>query len=309
MTKLSGVTIGVALSGAIADILEAKLVAAGYDTCRGLGVRKCGSLPIADAEHIVAWVFDPADEAAFEAIQISGAYLLPAENPPSPTAADRCNAWCAILLEQLEAANLARPDDEVTPGWSTELSGVWLLAGSAGATTAIQHFFKALRSVPPVGFIYAQHFDPSQQHQLYDLDLDNADFELRVIDTEVSMAPGLVCMVPPSNRVIADRFGTLRRLTEAWGKGHSPHINDLMIMLAASGLTNLGVIVFSGMGTDASEALDVFDSVGARIWTQSLETAICEGMPRAACATGLVHRTGSPEQLAEALSSLYLQSS
>ncbi|MEP4486253.1 MAG: chemotaxis protein CheB [Halioglobus sp.] len=305
MTKLSGVTIGVALSGAIADILEAKLLAVGYDTCRDPGARNYRNLSTADAEHIAAWVFDPADEAAFDAIQASSAYLLPAENPPSPNATDRCNAWCVFVLEQLGSANLARPDDEVTLGPSTGLSGVWLLAGSAGATSAIQQFFNALTSVPPVGFIYAQHFDPSQQHQLYDLDLDNADFALRMIDSEVSMAPGLVCMVPPSNRVTADQFGTLSRLTEAWGVGHSPHINDLMIMLAASGLTNLGVIVFSGMGTDASEALDVFDSVGGRIWAQSVETAICDGMPRAACATGLVHRTGSPEQLADAMSSLY----
>jgi len=192
---------------------------------------------------------------------------------------------------------------------SPELRGIWLLAGSAGATTAIQQFFGALESVPPVGFIYAQHFDPNQQQQLHEHDLDNADFQLSVIDTESILAPGHVFMVPPSNRILADKFGTLRRANEAWGRGHTPDINELMIVLSASGLTGLGVIVFSGMGTDGSEALDVFDNVGARIWAQSLETAICDGMPRAACATGLVHRTGSPEQLAKELLDLYSENS
>ncbi len=40
-----------------------------------------------------------------------------------------------------------------------EVRGVWLLAGSAGATAAIQAFLNSFTEPPPVAFLYAQHLE------------------------------------------------------------------------------------------------------------------------------------------------------
>lgn len=186
-----------------------------------------------------------------------------------------------------------------------QIKGVWVLAGSAGATTAVQTFLNAFKRVPPVGFLYAQHFSITQQKQLQQLTAENPLFTIDVGIGEHMLAPGRVIMVPPQCKIRITASGEVASTHSPWGNQHTPNIDELLVILSAAKLPPLGVIVFSGMGDDGVKALPVVDSVGGRIWVQSPSSAICDSMPKAALKTELVHKTDEPVQLARALEALY----
>ena len=112
-------------------------------------------------------------------------------------------------------------------------------------------------------------------------------------------------VVPPRCQVSITRFGHVISTRTPWAGEHTPNISELMILLAAAGMEATGTIIFSGMGNDGADALPVLDASATRIWAQDPASAICDAMPRAAIATGLVHRQASPEILAENLKTLY----
>jgi chemosensory pili system protein ChpB (putative protein-glutamate methylesterase) len=298
--------IGLALQGAASAPLMKTLSVAGYDVHMAPDLSRVRSLVA--SEKMDAWVFDVRSEEVFQLLRATGQFLLPADNLPN-SADDRIFVdWAQGLLKQLDAAMV----DAVKPApvgnkvqlWS-EVEAVWMLAGSAGATTAIQQFLNGFSKPPPVAFIYAQHYAPDKQHQLESFTLQNQQFSLCVGEGVHTLTPGQVIMIPPSCTVTLGSFGHIASTRSAWGGHYTPDINELLILLTASKPPSAGVIIFSGMGDDGADALPVFNAAGGRIWTQTPASAICRGMPQAAIDTGLVHRTGTPQQLSSALERLY----
>lgn len=182
---------------------------------------------------------------------------------------------------------------------------MWLLAGSAGATAAVQRFLGSFRQCPPVAFLYAQHYDPARQEQLGQLTASNPAFRMELVEGDHRLAPGRVLIVPPRHKIAFGPRGRVRALAEDWGASHTPDIDELQVLFAAARFAATGIILFSGMGSDGAGALDILDASGCRIWAQDPATAACRGIPLAAVATGRVHRSGSPEALALALSQIY----
>ncbi|MEH6580630.1 MAG: chemotaxis protein CheB [Halioglobus sp.] len=192
----------------------------------------------------------------------------------------------------------------VSSSFGTEVKAVWVLAGSAGASTAVQAFLNAFRKIPPVAFLYAQHFSVDEQ-QLSQLTPENPLFSMAVPDGCQSLAPGRVVMVPPSRKVQFECDGRLSISPDPWSGHFTPNIDELFMLLAEAQLTSSGVIIFSGMGSDGSAALPALDKAGAHIWAQSPASAICDSMPRSAIQSGLVRQTGDAALLALALEQLY----
>lgn len=185
------------------------------------------------------------------------------------------------------------------------IKAVWVLAGSAGATTAIQEFLNGFTCAPPVGFLYAQHFSVSGQKQLQQLTAENPIFSIDIGVGEHALVPGHVVMVPPQCKISIAPPGNVVSTYSSWGNQHTPNFNELFVILSNAGLPSIGVIIFSGMGNDGIDALPTVDAAGGHIWVQSPTTAICNSMPNAALETELVHRTASPTDLANALETLY----
>lgn len=180
------------------------------------------------------------------------------------------------------------------------IQSVWLLAGSAGATGAVQRFLNQFHTVPPVAFIYAQHYDPERADQLQQFTLENNLFSLEIAEDGCFLSPGCVTMVPPQQRLDMLAGGRWQQRSGGWA-GHTPDIDQLIQSFAAAQLPCPGVIVFSGMGDDGTRALPQLAAAGGRIWVQSPDDAVCAGMPRAAIATGLVQRVATASELARAL--------
>ena len=297
--------IGLVLAGDARDPLVAALTRAGYEVHIAATPARVDALIARDLAE--AWIFDARSEGVLEKLLLTGRYLLPADNMPSLLDRRTLSNWIEALLTQLDLAlSVAPPSyrDGTLNRWS-EVKSVWLLAGSAGATSAVQEFLNAFDEPPPVAFIYAQHLDPDQQHQLERFTLNNKKFSLRIADGALALEPDRIVMLSPRRKIIVNKFGQLAGTRSHWGGQHTPDINELLVILTAAGLPSPGVIIFSGMGDDGAASLEVFDAGGGQVWAQSPESAICPAMPQAAIDTGLVQNAGTPLALAGALEAFY----
>ncbi|MEZ5503585.1 MAG: hypothetical protein R3E50_13340 [Halioglobus sp.] len=159
--------IGLVLPGPARDSVVAALARAGYEVHVAVSAERVRTMLARGS--VDAWIFDARSEDILEVLLTSGSYLLPADNIPSPAHGVPFSLWVEGLLTQLAVAlsgHGARSGSG--EGWR-DVRGVWLLAGSAGATAAIQEFLGAFRQPPPVAFLYAQHLDPGQHQQRVDL--------------------------------------------------------------------------------------------------------------------------------------------
>jgi chemotaxis response regulator CheB len=298
--------IGLATDVALANALEARFLVAGFGA-RYISnnepekqLEQCGDVDI--------WIIDAKAEDLYRVLVTTGKYLLPAENPPLPTETAKFSTWADGIIGQVDTILAADSrqlvDIQAARCWN-QVEAVWLLAGSAGASSAIQEFLNAFRAVPPVAFIYAQHFDPGMQQQLEQLTLENSSFTLQLSTGMCQLAQGRVLMIPPKSKVTLNGAGELCSTRSSWEGDHTPDINELLVIMAAAELPARGVIFFSGMGNDGAKNLPVLDAVGARIWAQSPASAICSAMPQAAIATGLVTQNDAPAELASVLEAIY----
>ena len=301
------IEIGIILSDVrISLLLKGILLDAGYSVLVGEEAN-CADL-VRTKKEIDAWVFDAQSEKIFYALSKTQKILLPVDDIPSPDETVKFRNWSCAFLRQINLTtgknnkNIRAVGDD----WNL-IKGVWVLAGSAGATTAVQTFLNAFTTAPPVGFLYAQHFSVTQQKQLQQLTAENPIFKIDVGVGEHKLSPGRVLMVPPQCKIGIMAPGKVSSTQSTWGNHHTPNIDELLVILSAANLPSLGVIVFSGMGDDGVKALPVVDAAGGHIWVQSPASSICDSMPKAALKTELVHKTADPVHLARALEALYTE--
>jgi chemotaxis response regulator CheB len=298
-------SVGLVLAGAARDAIVAALSQAGYEVHIAASLERVRAL--IDRDTVDAWIFDAQSDTVLELLLQTDCFLLPADNIPDTAASPVMLSWVEALMTQLELALSRRsvpPRRNAADRWP-DVRGVWLLAGSAGATAAVQTFLNSFVQPPPVAFLYAQHLDPARQQLLQSFTPENTQFTLRLAEGMQSLQPAELLMIPPRCKVALADFGQLTVTREEWGGQHTPDINELLVILSAAKLPSPGVIVFSGMGNDGSAALPIFEAAGGRVWAQSPDSAICPAMPQAAIDSGLVQKSADPAALAGALRSLY----
>ncbi|MEZ5572989.1 MAG: chemotaxis protein CheB [Halioglobus sp.] len=301
----TAMNIGLALSGTARDALLTALVRSGYEVQVAADIARVRTL--VERSTVDAWIFDARADDVLEVLLPTGCFLLPADNIPGSADGVAVSRWVQTLLTQLDVADAVRalPADAIRADRWSEVRGVWLLAGSAGATGAVQEFLNAFRQPPPVAFLYAQHLDPTQHQLLQRFTLQNNQFSLSMSRGVQVLAPAHLVMISPRYKVTLNAFGRLATTLQPWDGLHTPDINELLVILSAAQLPAVGVIIFSGMGDDGAAALRLFEAAGGRVWAQSPASAICPAMPQAALNSGLVEKCGSPTQLASALSQFY----
>ncbi len=297
--------VGLVLAGPARDAAVATLAQAGYEVHVAANISRVRSLIARNT--VDAWIFDARADDVLELLLTTDCFLLPADNIPDTSDRRSFSHWVEGLLTQLQVAlsgSATQDGPRQRDRWH-EVQGVWLLAGSAGATGAIQTFLNAFRQPPPVAFVYAQHLDPAQQHQLQRFTVQNRQFSLSIGGSVQTLASARLVMISPRYTVAINEFGQVTTTRQVWSGQHTPDINELLVILSAAKLPAVGVIIFSGMGNDGAASLHIFEAAGGRIWAQSPASAVCPAMPQAALDTGLVQRSGDPAELALALEALY----
>ncbi len=178
---------------------------------------------------------------------------------------------------------------------------VWLLAASLGGPAAVKAFLDALPGGLPVGFLYAQHIDPSFETTLPQAVGRHSQWRVGTVRDGDSVRCGEVVVVPVSNELAFADDGALQVTARAWPEPYSPSIDQMMLNLAQRYAACSGVIAFSGMGSDGSAAAAYVKRQGGVIWTQRADSCVCSSMPDSLREGGYSSFSADPRELAAAL--------
>jgi len=213
---------------------------------------------------------------------------------PESLPADCSKIRRLLLPEALETATAV--DGQPRPARK-----IWLLAGSLGGPDAVKEFLDVLPAGLPIGFLYAQHIDPAFEHSLPRVVGRHSQWRVRNPDSSDQVYEGDVVVVPIERVLEFCTAGKIVLRERQWSGLYSPSIDQVMRNLAATYAQSCGVIIFSGMDEDGSQACEYVVQQGAPVWTQSEESCACPSMPESARKTGFSSYSSSPRGLAMAL--------
>jgi chemosensory pili system protein ChpB (putative protein-glutamate methylesterase) len=178
---------------------------------------------------------------------------------------------------------------------------VWLLAASLGGPAAVKAFLDALPGGLPIGFLYAQHIDASFEKALPQAVGRHSQWHVNPARPGDSVRCGEVVVVPISQEMCFSDDGLMQMGERGWPEPYSPSIDQMMLNLAQHYGPRCGVIAFSGMGSDGSEAAAYVRRQGGEIWTQRADSCACASMPDSLREGGFSAHSGDPRELAELL--------
>ena len=178
---------------------------------------------------------------------------------------------------------------------------VWLLAASAGGPQAVKEFLDVLPIGLPLGFIYAQHIDPSFEGSLPQAVGRHSEWSVRLFGEHPYLRQGEVVIAPVQHELSFADNGCMQVFEIPWGGPYSPSIEQMMCNLAQHYGQRCGVIIFSGMGNDGSVAAKYVQQQGAPVWTQNAESCACSSMPDSVREAGYSSFSATPQGLAHAL--------
>lgn len=290
------------------SVLAARIKQAGYRIARISPMMLiAGRRPSVDI-----WVVDCDDsDAVADVISELDAPVVALSNRPDVGDVEAYRAWASRIIATLNRwtadAWQGRPDAaNSTADHFAAVDGVWLLAGAAGAESAVREFLEALTWVPPVTFVYAQHIDPADQLGLVNrLAKSNRHLRCTLAVGRHWFNPCQLLVVPASCRLQFGHQGEVFSLRDAWGGRYDPHIDALMMSLAGLNPRLSGAIVFSGASSDGLLGAQALHGIGCPIWAQDVHSATEPAMPNAIATLRLDSKVGTPTELAAAFLDLY----
>ncbi|WP_020210730.1 chemotaxis protein CheB [Gilvimarinus chinensis] len=181
-------------------------------------------------------------------------------------------------------------------------SSVWLLAASTGGPSAVCEFLQALPSELDVAFVYLQHINQGYSSALISMLSKAGHYRPRLAHQGGVLEAGTVTLVDPAYRIEVQNNGTLVCFDDPWKGPYQPSIDQLAANVARTHSFRGGMIVFTGMGEDGVASSRLVAQQKGLVWVQKPETCVVDSMPQAVLQTGCAQFSGSPIELAQALS-------
>ncbi len=170
------------------------------------------------------------------------------------------------------------------------------IGASAGGLDALDRYFSALASDLPAAFVVIQHLAPDHKTMMDALLARHTSMKVQVAQQDDPLREGEVYVIPAGmTMTVLDRRLHLDKRPR---QGLMHPINTFLESLAHAGADRVVGIVLSGTGSDGSDGVRTISEAGGWVLVQDPKTAAFDGMPRNALATGRVHETGTPEELA-----------
>lgn len=205
------------------------------------------------------------------------------------------------LLKRLKL-RLQRIQGEVNLQHHRPASSLWLLAASTGGPSAVCEFFRALPGNLDVAFVYLQHINEGYSPALLNMLSKAGNYKACLAQQGAVLEAGSVTLVDPSARIEVQNNSTVICFDEPWLGRYQPSIDQLAANVARTRSFRGGMIVFTGMGDDGASSSRLIAQQKGQVWVQAPDTCVIDSMPQAALQTGCVQFSGSPSQLAQALS-------
>lgn len=218
----------------------------------------------------------------------------------------------ARLADTLYHASMARVRARAAPraGAGTADPGAFrwngrivLLGSSTGGVDALE---RVLSGFPPSGppVLVAQHmphsFLRSFAHRLNEMIAP----EVRLAEDGMPIRQGEVLIAPGGDRhmgISSGRMGDRIVLSPATAEDLYVPSVDALFASAVPVAPRILAVILTGMGRDGATPLPGLRAAGARVFAQSAETSVVDGMPRAARETGAVERDIGIDDLGAAI--------
>ena len=173
--------------------------------------------------------------------------------------------------------------------------------GISGRPPAVKDFLDALPAGLPIAFVYAQHIDERFEQTLTTTIGRHSAYDLVTLQENEPLMVGQVLVAPVKQQFQFSASGLISSIDKPWPGPYGPSIDQVILNVYDHYPCACGVILFSGMGNDGSEAIMAINSPDLPVWVQSPESCINSSMPESALETERVKFRGDPFQLANQL--------
>ena len=167
------------------------------------------------------------------------------------------------------------------------------VVGIVSSTGGPQTLLRVLRPLPqsfPVGLVLVQHMEAGFEATFCETLSRNLSLSVSVARAGDPVRPGALLIAPPnahmmirSGRVVLDERSPAEN-------NHRPSGDRLLRSLASTYRSSAWGIVLTGMGRDGAAGLKELSQAGGYTIAQDAETAIVDGMPRAARENGAAQK-------------------
>ena len=174
------------------------------------------------------------------------------------------------------------------------------VGSSAGGIEALKQLVECIPADTKATFIVLQHLAPDHESQLVSILSRSAKLPCHEAKEDVAVEPGSIYVLPPDRYLsIVDHGLFVEPPHEP--RGSRMPVDYFMRSLAdAAGSKAIGVVL-SGTGSDGTLGLRAIKGAGGLTFAQSPETALYDGMPRAAIDSDNVDEVATISDICQAI--------
>lgn len=242
--------------------------------------------------------------AAAVAMSHSAAVLIGFSQAPYLNEAQQYAKWQRTLKRKL-AQMLALPTLLTSPTTHKSDTASWrcvvFLGASMGGPTAVKEFLDNLSPTLPICILLAHHFDQAMIRTLPRIINRHNDWRCQVITSSQPLQAGRCLIAPIDKQIVCDSSGRIILSDHAWSGEYKPTIGQILKNTSDVYGSELVNIIFSGMGKDGTQYLDLIQDNKSQLWAQDPSSSACPSQPQAIIDSGYCHFVGNPEALAKKL--------
>ncbi|WP_274903969.1 chemotaxis protein CheB [Psychrobacter sp. DAB_AL62B] len=252
------------------------------------------------------WLIDSDyDEhvATVTALTKSAAVLVGFSQAPYLNEAQQYAKWQRKLKRKL-AQMLALPTLVDTVAYKNEAVDwryVVFLGASMGGPSAVKEFLDHLSPALPVSILLAHHFNQTMISTLPRILNRHNDWRCQLITSSQRLRAGQCLIAPIDKQIVCDSTGRIILLDQAWEGDYKPAIGQILKNTSDVYGSELINIIFSGMGNDGTQYLDLIQDNDSQLWAQEPSLSACPSQPQAIIDSGYCKFVGSPKALAQKL--------
>jgi len=179
---------------------------------------------------------------------------------------------------------------------------VVFLGASMGGPSAVKEFLDNVPATLPVCILLAHHFNQTMIGTLPRILNRHNNWGCEVIASSQRLRAGQCLIAPIDKQIVCDSTGRVILLEQGWSGEYKPAIGQLIKNASDAYGNELINIVFSGMGNDGSQYLDLIQDNNSQLWAQDPALSACPSQPQAIIDSGYCSFIGSPKELAQKLS-------
>ncbi|MEN6669364.1 chemotaxis protein CheB [Psychrobacter sp. B38] len=178
---------------------------------------------------------------------------------------------------------------------------VVFLGASMGGPSAIKEFLDNLSPTLPICLLLAHHFNNAMIDTLPRILNRHNEWHCQLITSSQRLRTGQCLIVPINQQIVCDSAGRVILLDQAWSGEYKPAIGQILKNTSDVYGSELINIIFSGMGNDGSQYLDLIQDNDSQLWAQDPSLSACPSQPQAIIDSGYCDFIGSPVELAKKL--------